>query len=206
VDGQSATSSDHALSERGRILAEVSNAIVRIHKRFYGKGPVKARAHLSQDLLTVILEGGFTRGEQTLQDHGHGQEVVRSRLAMQQSIESEFRTAIESILYRSVRSFMSANDPSHDLQAEIFVLHPRGSESLDGDGAARDAAADGSLPERAQRANRELLEEQRVGEQFVDQPLNDLRALPPSSSRADARCTTSAAAADAAAGTLRSQQ
>ena len=155
---------DTTLSERGQVLADVSNAVVRIHKRFYGKGPVKARAHLSQDLLTVILEGGFTRGEQTLQDHGHAQEVVRSRLAMQQSIESEFRTAIETILYRSVRSFMSANDPSNDLQAEIFVLHPRGSESLDGDGAGV-ASADGSLSERAHRAvgrNREVLEEHRA--------------------------------------------
>lgn len=124
-------SGDQAMSERGQTLADVSNAIVRIHKRFYGKGPVKARAHLSQNVLTVILEGGFTRGEQTLQDHGHAQEVVRSRLAMQSSIENEFRTAIESILYRSVRSFMSANDPSNDLQAEIFVLHPQGSETLE---------------------------------------------------------------------------
>jgi uncharacterized protein YbcI len=123
-------------SEGGQVLADVSNAIVRIHKRFYGKGPVKARAHLSQDLLTVVLEGGFTRGEQTLHDHGHAQEVIRSRLAMQESIENEFRAAVESILYRSVRSFMSANDPSHDLQAEIFVLHPRGSETLADEPAA----------------------------------------------------------------------
>jgi uncharacterized protein YbcI len=129
--GHTPTPEEPALNERGQVLADVSNAIVRIHKRFYGKGPVKARAHLSQDVLTVILEGGFTRGEQTLQDHGHAQEVVRSRLAMQQSIESEFRIAVESILYRSVRSFMSANDPSNDLQAEVFVLEPRGSEAVE---------------------------------------------------------------------------
>jgi len=139
--GHTPTPEDPALNERGQVLADVSNAIVRIHKQFYGKGPVKARAHLSQDLLTVILEGGFTRGEQTLQDHGHAQEVVRSRLAMQQSIESEFRIAVESILYRSVRSFMSANDPSNDLQAEVFVLEPRGSETVErfGEATATDA-------------------------------------------------------------------
>jgi uncharacterized protein YbcI len=129
-------------SEGGQVLADVSNAVVRIHKRFYGKGPVKARAHLSQDLLTVVLEGGFTRGERTLHDHGHSQEVIRSRLAMQESIENEFRAAVESILYRSVRSFMSANDPSNDLQAEIFVLHPRGSETLAGEtGGASNGAS-----------------------------------------------------------------
>lgn len=129
--GRTPTPEEPAVNDRGQVLADVSNAIVRIHKQFYGKGPVKARAHLSQDVLTVILEGGLTRGEQTLQDHGHEQEVVRSRLAMQQSIESEFRVAVESILYRSVRSFMSSNDPSNDLQAEVFVLHPRDSDAVE---------------------------------------------------------------------------
>lgn len=136
------TAAMRTLDERGQMLADVSNAVVRLHKRFYGKGPVKARAHLSHDVLTVVLEGGFTRGEQTLHDHGHAQEVVRSRLAMQESIENEFRAAIESILYRSVRSFMSANDPSNDLQAEVFVLDPQGDEVLEEAGEASAASDD----------------------------------------------------------------
>jgi uncharacterized protein YbcI len=134
--GERPRTATRVADERGQMLADVANAIVRLHKRFYGKGPVKARAHLSQDVLTVVLEGGLTRGELTLHEHGHAQEVVRTRLAMQEAIESEFRAAVESILYRSVRSFMSANDPGNDLQAEIFVLHARGEEEID-------AASDG---------------------------------------------------------------
>ncbi len=130
-DGERPRTATRVADERGQMLADVANAIVRLHKRFYGKGPVKARAHLSQDVLTVVLEGGLTRGELTLHEHGHAQEVVRTRLAMQEAIESEFRAAVESILYRSVRSFMSANDPGNDLQAEIFVLHARGEEEID---------------------------------------------------------------------------
>ncbi len=140
MESQGDGRSDVTDAERGQLLADISNAIVRIHKQFYGKGPVKARAHLSQDVLTVVLEGGFTRGEQTLHDHGHAQEVVRSRLAMQQSIENEFRAAVETILYRPVRSFMSANDPSNDLQAEVFVLHPPGAEDPDEAGEAAPVA------------------------------------------------------------------
>jgi uncharacterized protein YbcI len=111
-------------AERGEMLMEVSNAVVRIHKHFYGKGPTKARAHLSQDLLAVVLEGGFTRGEETLQERGHESEVLRARILMQHSVEAEFRAAIERIVGRSVRSFMSANDPATGLQAEIFVFEP----------------------------------------------------------------------------------
>jgi uncharacterized protein YbcI len=136
--------------ERGQMLAALSNAVVSIHKQFYGKGPTKARAHLTHDLVVVVLDGGFTRGEHTLSDHGYEREVLQSRMAMQSSVEAEFRTAVETILGRPVRSFMSANDPGNDLQAEIFVLYP---VDDDGSGAltaaqpahtdGRDAAGDG---------------------------------------------------------------
>lgn len=173
IDRQSEERRNGSLTERGQMLADVSNAIVRIHKQFYGKGPERARAHISQDVLTVVLEGGFTRSEQTLNDHGHEREVLSSRLAMQEAVEAEYRTAVETILYRSVRSFMSANDPANDLQAEVFVLEPHGAEELSdddepaavgaqnehggsreggGEGRAGDGAGDGAQEEPAQPA------------------------------------------------------
>jgi uncharacterized protein YbcI len=123
--------------ERGLLLAEISNAVVRIHKRAYGKGPIKARAHLTRDLLTVVLEGGFTRAEQTLHRHGHSQQVIDSRLAIERAIENELRAAVETILYRAIRSSLSAPDPTNELQVEVFVLQPQGSEKL--------GAANGSM-------------------------------------------------------------
>lgn len=110
--------------ERTEALARVCKAVVHIHKRFYGKGPIRARAHLCEDLLTVVLDGGFTRGEETLLRSGHEAEVQRSRLAMKHSIEGVFCEAIEAALGRSVRSFMSACDPAGDVQVEVFVLEP----------------------------------------------------------------------------------
>ncbi|HUA75816.1 MAG TPA: DUF2294 domain-containing protein [Solirubrobacteraceae bacterium] len=146
---QTPADGERTSSERGQLMASVANAVVRTHKRFYGKGPVKARAHLSQDLLTVLLEGGLTRGEQMLNEHGHTEEVVRARSAMQETVENELRVAVESILYRKVRSFLSANDPANDMQIEAFVLEPEGSEALDGagdvpheDGEPRESPAD----------------------------------------------------------------
>lgn len=155
--------------ERGQILAALSDAIVSVHKQFYGKGPETARTHMHRDLVVVLLNGGFTRGEHTLTDRGHAHDVVQSRLAMQSSVEAEFRAAVENILGRSVRSFMSANDPSNDLQVEIFVLHPR--EAEPGERASSEAAPPApsslelELAERAQHAreeHRELLDEHRA--------------------------------------------
>lgn len=111
-----------SLEDRGQMLLDLANAIVRLHKQFYGKGPTKARAHMSHDLVTVVLEGGFTRSEQTLRDSGHQREVTESRFAMQESVSLELTRAVEQITGRGVRSFMSANDPEHELQVEVFVL------------------------------------------------------------------------------------
>jgi len=140
--------------DRGQALVDLSNAVVRIHKQFHGKGPTKARSHLSQDLLAVVLEGGYTRSEQVLHEHGHDHEVVQSRLAMQSSVEDELRQAVEAILGRSVRSFMSANDPSQGLQVEIFVFE------RDRDAQSGDALA--SRAKRAREEHHELLDEHRA--------------------------------------------
>jgi uncharacterized protein YbcI len=145
------------VSERGRLVADISNAVVRLHKHFYGKGPYKARSYLHGNLLAVVLTGGFTRGEQTLSEHGKAQEVINSRLAMQQSVEVEFRAQIEPLLRRSVRSCMSAVDPVNDVQVDIFLL--QGPE----DDEVEEAVADsGDLDERVRRArerSREVLDE-----------------------------------------------
>lgn len=107
---------------RGQLMLELSNAVVRIHKEYHGKGPTKARSHLSQDMLVVVLEGGYTHSEQMLLAAGHAKEVMQSRLAMQATTEPALRRAVEEILKRPVRSFMSAHDPTADVQVEVFLL------------------------------------------------------------------------------------
>jgi uncharacterized protein YbcI len=154
----------------GSTLAEVSRAVVAIHKRLLGKGPVRARATLAKDVLIVILEGGFTKAEETLKSHGAIREVEAARSAMQQALEQDFRAAVETILYRSVRSFMSASDPEHELQAEIFVLEPveAGRDRAATATAATPTGASGDLEQlgdradRARRDNRTLLDEHRA--------------------------------------------
>lgn len=140
------SSGERLIGERTEALARVCKAVVHIHKRFYGKGPTKARAHLSEDLLTVVLEGGFTRAEETLRGSGHEDEVLRSRLAMKRSVENVFCDAVEDAIGRSVCSFMSACDPAGGVQVEVFVLEPL-SRPVDGERAGEygGRAADDAL-------------------------------------------------------------
>ena len=117
--------------ERGQLLVELSNAIVGVHKRCCGKGPTRARSHLSHDTLTVVLEGGFSRGEHRLHAFGHDEELVQARLALHASIEADLRAAVEAILNRRVRSLLTASDPDHELEVEVFVLQSEEGEPAD---------------------------------------------------------------------------
>jgi len=171
-----AVAEDHVSGERGGMLTEVSNAVVQIHKQFYGKGPTQARAHLTRDLLAVVLEGGFTRGEQTLNERGHARDVLLSRMAMQESVQREFCDAIERIVGRSVRSFMSANDPLAGLQAEIFILYPDGADGAcpHGAGLGHDVAE--SSPS-SNEAARELIARAGRARERHQSVLDEHRAL-----------------------------
>ena len=126
--GAAAAPSEHVnpltTSGRGEVLTALATAIVRLHKEYYGKGPTRARAHSSENTVVVVLEGGFTRSEETLLEHGHVHRVAETRAALQRSVGNRMRLAVEQILGRRVRSVMSANDVEQRLQIEVFLLHP----------------------------------------------------------------------------------
>jgi uncharacterized protein YbcI len=182
-EAENAIGAGRETTERGHTLAALSDAIVSLHKRFYGKGPEKARTHLHRNLAVVLLSGGFTRGEQTLNERGQVSEVLHWRLAMQSSIEAELQAAVERILNRRVRSAMSASDPANDVQAHIFVLLPIDAESANG-GVPSDAfdadagPVETGLAARAHRVrerNRELVDEHRALRSEQEQSLKALR-------------------------------
>ena len=101
---------------------EVSNAISRLHKQFIGRGPTNSRTAIDGNLVVCLLEGGFTRAEQTLNDNDKQDLVVAGRVGLQDSMRQAMIAAVQEITGRRVRSFMSANDLEHNLQTEIFVL------------------------------------------------------------------------------------
>ena len=103
---------------------EISNAISRVHKEFIGRGPTNSRTTIDGNLVVCLLEGGFTRAEQTLRANDMGDVVAAERLGLQDSIRHAVIAAVEQITGRRVHSFMSANDLDQGLQVEVFVLAP----------------------------------------------------------------------------------
>jgi uncharacterized protein YbcI len=109
-------------SPRGEQSAAIANLVVKLTSEYTGRGPTKARTHISDDLITVILRDTLTKGERTLVREGKEETVRRTRFAFQQTMREELVAGIEAISGRKVLAFMSANHLDPDVAAEIFVL------------------------------------------------------------------------------------
>jgi uncharacterized protein YbcI len=103
---------------------EISNAISRLHKEFIGRGPTNSRTTIDGNLVVCLLEGGYTRAEQTLNANDKGDLVAAGRLGLQDAMRQAMIAAVEQITGRRVYSFMSANDLEQNHQVEVFVLTP----------------------------------------------------------------------------------
>jgi uncharacterized protein YbcI len=101
---------------------EIANAIARLHKEYVGRGPTNSRTTIDGELVVVLLEGGFTRAERTLDDSERRDLVLAGRLGLQEAMRKDMVEVVERALGRRVRSFMSANDLECNLQSEVFVL------------------------------------------------------------------------------------
>jgi uncharacterized protein YbcI len=113
----------------GSLRSELANAMVGMKKKYYGRGPVAAKAWILDNYVFVAMEGGLTRNEETLLADGKA-DVVRSyRLSFQETMTETTTTAVEELTGRKVLSYHSqiVFDPMHSF--EIFVLEdePRGS-------------------------------------------------------------------------------
>ncbi len=105
-------------------LLEISNAIVRIYKRTFGRGPTRARTSMNGDLVVCLLEGGFTRAEETLARAGQFDTVIHTRDRLHELAQRDMIAAVEDILGSRVRSALGTSDPANDIHLEAFVLAP----------------------------------------------------------------------------------
>jgi uncharacterized protein YbcI len=121
ADGDKVTVMTGTVS-RGQLAAAISNAMVGIHSKHYGKGPTKAKTYLIGDSVVCVMQDVFTTVERTLIDQGKGDLVREVRTTFQYTMRDEFTEAIEAIVGRPPRAFMSQIDCGADIAIEFFLL------------------------------------------------------------------------------------
>lgn len=120
-----ATADGLAAGQRGSELASLSNAMVRIYKDQFGRGPTKAKTtYADDDTIISTLESTFTPAELRMRDLGEHQRVEETRLFFQRATRQEFVGTVEEITGRKVRAFVSGTDSTVDVANEIFHLVP----------------------------------------------------------------------------------
>jgi uncharacterized protein YbcI len=123
----------------GSIVAQISREVVRIHARYYGRGPTKAKAIWRHGIVVVVLEEIFTKAEELLVESDQFEQVRSHRQAFQDQVEPLFCEVVERAIGQPVRAFLS-QVTEEGVAAEVFVLDI--SREIEGDVAGAEGTPD----------------------------------------------------------------
>lgn len=106
-------------------LSLISNAIVRLYKEHFGRGPTMAKTtYADENTLLCTLRESLTPAEQGMVRMGEHQRLRDLRMFLQYANESAFRDTVERITGRKVAAFVSGVDAVNDVACEVFYLEP----------------------------------------------------------------------------------
>ena len=84
------------IPSKGKLEAQVSQAVIRFEREFMGRGPLEARTYLIDDMVVVRLKGVLTVAEQRLAANGErGPQLVRQ---IRQELIDQGRPLLEKVL------------------------------------------------------------------------------------------------------------
>jgi uncharacterized protein YbcI len=120
----------------GALRATIAAEVVRLYAAYSGRGPTRARTHLGPDHALTLLEDFLTPAERTLTAAGHGAEVQRMRLKLQDALRLELMPMVERVTGRRVTAVLSQTQVEPELASELFLLAPEGADAAGTDGRA----------------------------------------------------------------------
>jgi uncharacterized protein YbcI len=106
----------------GSASTAISNAMSKLHRDHFGRGPTSVRTVFGHDHVVTFLEDLYTPLERTLVDAGETAAVHEARRAFQRAMKDRFVAVVEDATGRKVRAFLSEVSLDPDISAEIFVL------------------------------------------------------------------------------------
>src|SRR3954465_7574718 len=113
---------------RTGVLMEISNAMVRLYKDQFGRGPTTARTYwCGPDVVTTVLEDTLTPAERNLVKMGEPERLRETRMFFQYATVREFCEPVEAITGRKVRALLCAiHTEAPGTCTETFALPPSG--------------------------------------------------------------------------------
>ena len=122
MSGDTATSAPPKLAG-GELLSAISTRIVALLREHYGRGPMKAKTYVLDDIIVVVMRGsGFTPLEQTIMNSGEPNRVIAMREDFQRVMARRYEETIEELTGRKVLAFLSQAHVEPDITMEIFFV------------------------------------------------------------------------------------
>jgi uncharacterized protein YbcI len=122
-EAQPATRDPHAVPlGGGKLLSEITNRIVSFMREHYGRGPIKAKTYVLDNLIVCVLSDGFTAIERTMVEGGEPERVLDMRRDFQRMMKARYSHMIEDLTGRKVLAFLSQAHLEPDLTLEIFLM------------------------------------------------------------------------------------
>ena len=108
--------------EGGRLLSEITNRIVAMVREYYGRGPIKAKTYLLDNLIVCVMSDGFTAIERTMMAGGAQEGVLGMRRDFQKLMKERYTEMVEGLTGRKVLAFLSQVHVEPDLTIEMFLM------------------------------------------------------------------------------------
>ncbi|HEY3726615.1 MAG TPA: Na-translocating system protein MpsC family protein [Solirubrobacteraceae bacterium] len=109
----------------GRLLAEITDRLVLLISEHYGRGPLKAKTYVLDNLIVCVLSGGYIALEQTMMEGGERERVLEMRRGFQQLMKTRYSEMVEELTGRKVLAFLSQTHVEPDLSVEMFLMDGR---------------------------------------------------------------------------------
>lgn len=116
---------DTTKRQDGHLAVAISNLVVRVLRERTGRGPTKARAHVTEDLIAVILQDTLTTADRTLVATGKSEVLLATRRAFRDTMRAELVAGVEELTGRTVIAFFCDHSFDPDIALEFFLLEPR---------------------------------------------------------------------------------
>jgi uncharacterized protein YbcI len=108
--------------EGGKLLSEITKRIVSLTREHYGRGPIKTKTYILDNLIVCVLSDGFTAIERTMMDGGEAERVLEMRRDFQRMMKNRYSKMIEELTGRKVLAFLSQVHVEPDLTIEMFLM------------------------------------------------------------------------------------
>jgi uncharacterized protein YbcI len=106
----------------GELNAAITSALVGIQTEYLGRGPRRASTFHYGHVLVTLMHDVLTPAEKSLTRTNQTGAVGHIRQLFQETMEADFREAIERLTGRKVLAFISGNHIDPDIAAELFIL------------------------------------------------------------------------------------